>query len=157
MELITFILILPGDKILNKRNFCMNYNLSLVIRKLTPNISETTYWNNKNDTMQFNRFSSGAESILCSNPYPISFRYFFTPLSHLTDFFYVHCKVDIIISCCVLQIFSVLQKVQTLGFWGLDNQTRMKITMAWFIQFSNISSSLEVLNVGIDALVPFLL
>lgn len=79
--------------------------------------------------MQFDRFSSGSERILYSNPYPISLGYFFTPPNALTLFLNVHCKADVIISCCVLHIFSVLQKVQTLGFGLLDNQTEMKIAM----------------------------
>lgn len=137
----------------------MNYNVLLVIIKLIPSSSETTYWNNKIDTIQFNRFSSVAESSQHSNTYPISYRYFFTPSCHSTWFFFWralksgHNNIMLYSSNC----FSP-QKSQTLRFWVLDNQTRMKIAMEWFVQFSNIYSSLEVLNHPIiDGSVPFLL
>lgn len=76
VDFVTFTHVSPGNERPNKRTFCMNYSLFFVIRKRIPSISETTYWNIKNDMVQFDRFSLGAESILCSDPSPISFSYF---------------------------------------------------------------------------------
>lgn len=128
----------------------MNYNLFLVIRKLIPSISETTYWNNKNDTVQFDRFSSAAESIYVLIPI----------LFHLGIFYSIKSLNTFLLVCPPQSEDSNTMPWSWklfIGILGFRYQTGMKIAMGWIAQLSNTSSSPEVLNLGVDTSVSFLL